>query len=97
MSTATPDLVDETKVDELTKPTTPWKTLLWNDDVNTFTYVIRVLMRVLEKPEEVCEQLTIDVDRDGKAVVFSGSKDEAQEKATQLTAATLWATIEKGD
>lgn len=95
MATATPDLVDETKVEHRTIPATPWKTILWNDDVNTFQYVIKILQKVLEKDEEHCTQIAFAVDRDGKAPVFSGSQDECQEKASQLGAATLWATVEK--
>lgn len=95
MSTAMPDLVEETEVGTHVAPETPWKTLLWNDDVNDFDFVVKVLQRILKKDEGACEQFAFTAHTEGKVAVFNGTLEEAQEKATQLGAACLWATVEK--
>lgn len=90
-----PDLVEETDVDHLVEPDTPWKTILWNDDVNTVGYVVLTLQKILKKDKETCEKYMLEAHTNGRTAVFSGSKEEAQDIATQLGAATLWATVEK--
>lgn len=95
MSTAMPDLVEDTEIAEQTTPDTPWKTLLWNDDVNSLGYVVLILQKILKKDEETCEKFAFEAHTEGRSAVFSGSQEEAQAKATQLGAATLWATVEK--
>ena len=95
MSIAMPDLVEDTEISHEITPDTPWETILWDDDVNSFSYVTGVLQKVLEKDHETCEKLTWKVDAEGRASVFNGTKDEAQETATKLSAACLWATVEK--
>lgn len=96
MSTAMPDLIEETELGHQVESQTPWKTMLWNDDINDFDFVISVLQRVLKKDKEACEQFAFTAHTEGKVSVFDGTLEEAQEKATQLGAACLWATVEKG-
>lgn len=96
MPTATPELDERVESAESVQPDRPWKVLLWNDDVNDLGFVIRVLQRVIQKPEDVCERIAHVAHSEGKAPAFSGAKEAAQQKAAALGAASLWATIEKG-
>lgn len=94
MSTAMPvlDIHEETTIENVS----PWKVVLHNDDVNTFTYVVKNLQIILKKPKEVCEKHTLEAHETGRSIVFSGSFDEAEQVAVQLHAALIMATLEKG-
>ncbi|MGO1385687.1 MAG: ATP-dependent Clp protease adaptor ClpS [Arachnia sp.] len=95
MTLATPevDVTTDTSTEEA--PDTPWKTMLHNDDVNVFPFVVKTLQLVLKEEQEVCEEYAHEAHTNGSASVFDGKKSEAEQKATQLQAAGLWATIEK--
>lgn len=82
-------------VQEKTSPDTPWQTILHNDPVNLTGYVTRVLMKVLKCDEAKAEHLMMTAHIEGKAAVFDGSREECEDIANQLTAKTLWATIDK--
>lgn len=95
MSTAMPDLDQKVEENIDQQPDTPWKVVLWNDDVNATEYVTLVLQKVLKKDRNACEALMLEAHSFGKVAVFSGSQEEATQKATQLGSASLWATLEK--
>ena len=50
--------------------------VLYNDDVNTFDFVIRSLIEVCEHDPLQAEQCTVIVHYNGKCVVKSGDYDE---------------------
>lgn len=52
-----------------------YKLVLWNDDVNTFDFVIECLIEICEHTLEQAEQCTILVHYKGKCTVKSGSMD----------------------
>lgn len=58
--------------------------IMLNDDVTTMDFVVRVLIRVFHKSEEVAQSLMIKIHLEGSAVVGTYSKDIAMSKA-QLT------------
>lgn len=95
MTTAMPELDQQIAENVDQKPATPWKVILWNDDVNDVEYVTMVLQKVLKKDKSACEALMLQAHVHGKALVFSGTQEEATQKATQLGSASLWATLEK--
>lgn len=55
---------------------TPWRLILYDDDVHTFDEVINQLIKALGCSVQKAEELTIKVHNDGKAVVFEGSFEE---------------------
>lgn len=55
---------------------TPWRLILFDDDIHTFDEVITQLMKALECSQEKAEEITLKVHNDGKALVFEGSFEE---------------------
>ncbi len=54
----------------------PAHIIVFNDDVNSFDWVIQCFMEVLNHSHEQAEQLSIIIHFKGKATVKSGSKRE---------------------
>ncbi len=52
------------------------KLVLWNDDVNTFDYVIESLIEICKHTLEQAEQCTILVHYKGKCTVKTGSLED---------------------
>lgn len=54
----------------------PAHIIVYNDDFNTFEWVIECFMAVLKHTHEQAEQLSVIIHFKGKATVKSGSHDE---------------------
>jgi ATP-dependent Clp protease adaptor protein ClpS len=87
--------VGEPAADEGAEPDVPWVVIVWNDPVNLMTYVTWVLQKLFGYPRAKAEKLMMDVHTKGKAVVASGSRDEAERDVARLHAYGLWATMQK--
>ena len=94
MSEGTTTLVDpETDVDTLDD--NPWQVVVWDDPVNTITYVIYVFRKLFGFTEEKATRLTYQIDREGKATVASGPREKMEVDCYQLHGYGLWATIQQ--
>lgn len=71
------DVLEEEQEDEDEK--TPWRVILYDDDVHTFDEVIEQLMKALGCNKSHAEELTYKVHNEGKAEVFEGSFEECFE------------------
>lgn len=67
--------------------------ILFNDDVNTFDFVIDSLMDVCEHTPEQAEQCTYLVHYKGKCAVKTGEYEELKPKCTRLLNRGLSAEI----
>lgn len=67
--------------------------ILFNDDVNTFDWVITSLIEVCEHTPEQAEQCSIIVHYRGKCAVKTGEYDELKPKCTALLDRGLSAEI----
>ncbi len=74
--------------------TVPWVTIVWDDPVNLFSYVIHVFETYFRFPRERAERLTMQVHTEGKAVVASGSREEMERHVEAMHAYGLWASLE---
>lgn len=71
------------------------KTLVvYNDNVNTFDWVIESLMEICGHSEEQAEQLTLIVHFKGKAIVKEGTYEALSPMKTGLTDRGINATIQ---
>tara|TARA_R110001606_G_scaffold367332_1_gene522804 strand:+ start:195 stop:464 length:270 start_codon:yes stop_codon:yes gene_type:complete len=80
--------------DELFEKVTKLNIVLYNDDVNTFDFVILCLTKFCNHTSIQAEQCAILVDQKGKCHVKSGSYDDLEPIYNALTNATLTVQIE---
>jgi ATP-dependent Clp protease adaptor protein ClpS len=67
--------------------------VLYNDDVNTFDYVIETLMDVCEHTQEQAHQCSLIVHYKGKCCVKTGTLDELEPRCQKLLDAGLSAVL----
>lgn len=68
--------------------------IVWNDDVNTFEWVIETLIKICEHTQEQAEQCAIIIDAKGKYAVKEGSYDILKPQCEAITDRGINATIE---
>ena len=87
-----------TKTSEVTETLTltePYYSLIvWNDDVNTFEWVIETLVNICGHSVEQAEQCAIIIDSKGKYAVKEGSYDQLKPQCDAITERKIGATIE---
>lgn len=71
------DVLEEEQEDEEEK--TPWRVILYDDDIHTFDEVIEQLIKALGCSQSHAEELTFKVHNEGKAEVFEGSFEDCFE------------------
>ena len=81
------------ELDVLTQGTRQHEIILYNDDVNTFDFVIDSLISVCEHTPEQAEQCTILVHYKGKCSVKTGDFKELKPKCSKLLDLGLSAEI----
>jgi len=91
VETADPEI--ETK--STTKLSKVWKTIVWNDPINTMSYVEYVFQKVLQLSKEVASKKMLEVHNNGQSVVFSGDKEKAEYYTHQLQSYRLNASMEQ--
>ena len=55
---------------------TPWRLILYNDDIHTFDEVITQLIKAIKCSVSDAEAIAVKVHNEGKALVFEGSFEE---------------------
>jgi ATP-dependent Clp protease adaptor protein ClpS len=68
--------------------------VVYNDDVNTFDWVIQCLKEILQHTEEQAEQLSLLIHFKGKATVKTGAKRDLHPKKDALVDRGLSAVLE---
>src|SRR5438309_9004570 len=87
--------VERPEADEVVEPDLPWIVIVWNDPINLMSYVTWVFQKLFGYPRSKAEKLMWDVHTEGKAVVSSGRRHEAERDVARLHAHGLWATMQK--
>src|SRR5690606_20526605 len=70
-----------------------YKLVLWNDDVNTFDYVIEASVEICDHTLKQAEQCTILVHYKGKCTVKTGSLEKLKPMHEKLLARSLTSEI----
>ena len=81
--------------DEITLLSRPWVTIVWNDPVNLMSYVTYVFQTYFGYDKAKAEKLMLEVHRDGKSAVSTGSREEMERDVQAMHEYGLWATMEK--
>lgn len=68
--------------------------IVWNDDVNSFEWVIETLIKICGHSPEQAEQCAIIIDSKGKYAVKEGSYDLLKPQCDAITERGINATIE---
>ncbi|HQZ76231.1 MAG TPA: ATP-dependent Clp protease adaptor ClpS [Chitinophagaceae bacterium] len=83
---------EETEVLTLTENTC--RLIVWNDEVNTFEWVIETLMEVCGHAHEQAEQCAYIIHFQGKYAVKNGPYDDLKPQCDAITERGINATIE---
>jgi ATP-dependent Clp protease adaptor protein ClpS len=79
----------------LTTPDDPFSLIVWNDEVNTFEWVIQTLMEVCGQSPEQAEQCAMIIHSKGKYAVKQGAYDDLKPQCDAITDRGIGATIEE--
>ena len=82
------------ETDILTSVEEPCNLIVWNDEVNTFEWVIDTLMEICGHSHEQAEQCAYIIHFQGKYAVKNGSYDELKPKCDAITDRGIGATVE---
>lgn len=82
-------------VDELADTDLPWVVIVWNDPINLMSYVTLVFQKLFGYSRDEAEALMHQVHFEGKAVVSSGTRAEAERDVFRLHEHGLWATMQQ--
>lgn len=72
-----------------------WQLVVWNDDVNTFDWVIESLMEVCHHTYEQAEQCALFIHFKGKYAVRHGALEELRPMCEALLTRKITATVEE--
>lgn len=78
----------------ISEPVHPYQLIVWNDEVNTFDWVIQTLMEVCGHSEEQAEQCAFIIHFKGKYSVKNGDYDMLKPMCNTINDRGINATIE---
>jgi ATP-dependent Clp protease adaptor protein ClpS len=99
MMTVQPDTITREEKEILTEEQIqyPFQLVVWNDEVNTFDWVIESLMEICKHTYEQAEQCAFIIHFNGKYAVKEGDYDTLKPMRDALVDRGLQVTIEKGN
>ena len=83
------------EVEDVTVHDVPWIVIVWHEPINLMSYVTFVFQKLFGYSKEKATLLMLDVHQKGRAVVSSGTREEAEVDVFRLHEHGLWATMEK--
>jgi ATP-dependent Clp protease adaptor protein ClpS len=88
---------DQTQSESATATMTerPWNVVVWDDPVTPMSVVIVIFRKIFGYPNNKATQLMLTVHHEGRAIVWSGSLERAQNYCVKLQVAGLLSTIEQ--
>ena len=85
---------EQPEIDVLTDLEKPFQLIVWNDEVNTFEWVIETLIEVCGHSEEQAEQCAMLIHTKGKYGVKNGNYDDLKPQCDAITERGIGATLE---
>ena len=85
---------DQEVTDLLTETDHQFSLIVWNDEVNTFEWVIETLIEICNHSQEQAEQCAMLIHNKGKYAVKKGSYDTLKPQCDAITDRKIGATIE---
>lgn len=94
---ASPDVDEDVDVETVVDPARPWDVIVWDDPINLMSYVVWVFKRVFHFSEPVARKLMLEVHEQGRALVASEPREQAEMYLQQLHGYGLQATIQRAE
>ena len=82
-------------VELLTENQFPYSLVVWNDDVNSFNWVIETLVKICDHTTEQAEQCSLIIHYKGKCSVKLGDYDTLKPMCDAITERGIGATVEE--
>jgi ATP-dependent Clp protease adaptor protein ClpS len=73
----------------------PWNVVVHDDPVTLMVYVTRVFMKVFGYPHTKAHQLMMEVHTQGRSIVWTGDREQAELYVQQLQSYHLLTTLER--
>ena len=89
-----PKIAENADLLVLDKPASNHQLLVWNDDVNTFEWVIHALIDICGHSQEQAEQCALLIHHKGKYAVKKGSYEFLEPQCEAINNRNINATIE---
>jgi ATP-dependent Clp protease adaptor protein ClpS len=93
--TISPAELDEPTDEVAVDPDRPWVVIVWNDPINTMSYVTFVFQKLFAYSRQKATKLMLDVHHKGRAAVTSGPRERAELDVFRLHEHGLWATMQQ--
>jgi ATP-dependent Clp protease adaptor protein ClpS len=90
-----PEREGTTSDDPVDERDAPWNVVVWNDPVTLMSYVVLVLRKLFGYDEPTATKLMLQVHEEGRAVVSSGPREQAEHDVHRLHAHSLNATLQR--
>lgn len=94
LSSYDPLIAPDQDIDVLTETASNYSLIVWNDEVNTFEWVIETLIDVCGHAPEQAEQCAMLIHTKGKYAVKNGDYEELKPQCDAITERKIGATIE---
>ncbi len=79
------------------RPAFPWNVVVWDDPVNLMSYVVYVFQKLFGWNQEKATKHMLEVHTQGRSVVASAGREQAEYWVTRLHGYGLQATMERPD
>ena len=91
-----PKPLTTTETDEQTdaRLARPWKVIVHDDPINLMVYVTHVFMRIFGYARPHAERLMLEVHHQGRSIVWTGGREQAEVYVIKLHSSHLLATLE---
>ncbi|MFT3908175.1 MAG: ATP-dependent Clp protease adaptor ClpS [Ferruginibacter sp.] len=89
-----PALQPDEDQETLTIEQHPYSLVVWNDEVNTFEWVIETLIEICKHSQEQAEQCAFLIHNKGKYAVKNGSYETLKPQCDAITDRAIGATLE---
>lgn len=93
MPTATPTPVDAPVKREQPVRDAGWNVVVWNDPISLMSYVVLVFRRLFGYDHQTATALMLQVHNEGKAIVATQPREQAEVSVSRLHAFGLQATV----
>lgn len=93
-SSNNPQIWESPSADTETLTTDQYSLIVWNDEVNTFEWVIETLMEICGHSLEQAEQCAMFIHYKGKYAVKKGDYDTLKPMCNSITERGIGATVE---